>query len=39
VLVIADGAFYKGDIEWAGAAGGSSPLRDRRRESEEPPER
>ena len=39
VLVIADGAFYKGDIEWAGAAGSSLPLRDRRRDSEEPPDR
>ena len=39
VLVIADGAFYKGDIEWAGAAGSALPLRDRRRDSEEPPDR
>jgi len=31
VIVIADGAFFKGDIEGSGAAGGSALLKDRRR--------
>jgi len=39
VLVVADGAYYKGDIEWTGDQGGPSLLKDRRRqEPEEPPE-
>jgi cytoskeletal protein CcmA (bactofilin family) len=40
VVVIADGAFYRGDIEGTGAAGDPTPLRDRRRgEPEGPAER
>jgi len=38
VLVMADGAFYKGDIEKAGA-GGPSLLKDRRSEPEGPRDR
>jgi len=39
VIVIADGAFYQGDIEGAGAAGGRPLLKDRRRrEPEGPPD-
>ena len=37
MIVIADGAFYQGDIEGAGAAGGPPLLKDRRHaESDEP---
>jgi cytoskeletal protein CcmA (bactofilin family) len=34
MLVIADGAFYQGDIEGAAAAGSPTLLRDRRRRDE-----